>query len=85
MGRGGFRGAEAVVEGLVPPGEGGEGEGANGSRLLRTPIDVPFFCPSRLRTLPGGCKPGSSPTDTGYGKLGRKPGHPSLQPCTGGG
>ena len=86
MGRGEFSG-----RGCGGRGFGGAGRGRGGRRGRRQPLvaDTHCFpsllCPSRPRTLPGDCKPGSSPTDTGYGKLGRKPGHPSLWPRTGGG
>jgi len=83
MGPGGFRG-----RGRGGRGFGGTGRGREkGSRaaVADTHCFPSLLCPSRPRTLPGGCKPGSSPTDTGYGNLGRKPGHPSLRSCTGGG
>jgi len=55
------REAEAVVEGLVAPGEGGEGEGVEGSRCGH-PLILPFSAspgrgPSREVVSPGGPEP----------------------------
>ena len=79
---GGFSGSGGGGRGFGAAGRGRGGRSGRG-QPLRTPIDFPFLRPSRPRTVPGGCKPGRPSTDTGYGKLGRKPGHTSLQPCTG--
>ena len=83
-GRGGFKGSGGGGRGFGAAGRGRGGRRGRG-QPLRTPIDLAFCCPSRPRTLPGGCKPRRPRTGSGYRKLGRKPGHPSLQPCTGGG